>query len=92
VLCLDIRRLERQFNGYSNSLSPIRAAERFWPLLVINSVALVWKNETELECGRWLPRKVRKTVLMQHHDKRRAASEIVVADSRGGTISAFAQA
>jgi hypothetical protein len=26
---------------------------------------------------------------MQHHDKRRAASEIFVADSRGRTFSAF---
>jgi hypothetical protein len=43
-----------------------------------------------LECGRLLPRKQRKTVLMQHQDKRKAASEIVVAYSRGGTFSAFA--
>jgi hypothetical protein len=39
-----------------------------------------------------LPRKLRNTVLMQHHAKRRAASQIVVADSRGGSFSAFAQA
>ncbi len=34
----------------------------------------------------------KKSVLMQHHDKRRAASEIVATNSRGGTFSAFAQA
>jgi hypothetical protein len=57
---------------------------------VIKGVALVRKNETGLKCSRWLPRKLKNTVLMQHHDKRRAASEIVVADSRGGTFLAFA--
>jgi hypothetical protein len=54
--------------------------------VIEGGVALVWQIETGLKCGRWLPRKLRNTVLMQHHDKRRAASEIVVADLRGGTF------
>jgi hypothetical protein len=57
---------------------------------MIKGVELVRKIETGLRCGRWLQRKLRNTVLMQYHDKRRAASEIVVADSRGRTFSAFA--
>jgi hypothetical protein len=67
-------------------LSPIRAAKRFLPLQVITGIALVLKIKTGLECGRWLPTKLRNTVLMQHHDKRRAALEIIVACSRGGTF------
>jgi hypothetical protein len=66
------------------------AAKHFRPLQVIKGVELVWKIETGFRCCPWLQRKLRNTVLMQHHDKRRAASEIVVAYSRGRTFLAFA--
>ena len=75
-------------NGDSNSPSSIRTAECFWPLSVLNGVDSVRKIETGLECGQWLLRKLRNTVFMQQDYKRRPASEIVVADSRGGIFSA----
>ena len=56
-------------------------------------VESVRKIETGYKCGQWLLRKLRNTVFMQQDDKthkRRPASEIVVADSRGGMFSAFA--
>jgi hypothetical protein len=55
-------------------------------------VELVLKLETGLQkgiSGHGLPRKRRKTMLMQHHVRRRAALEIVVANSRGELISTF---
>jgi hypothetical protein len=39
--------LERQFHGYSNSLWPISAAERFRPLPVIKGVVLVRKSKRD---------------------------------------------
>ena len=56
---------------------------------VLNGVNSVRKIETGLECGHWLLRKLRNTVFMKQDYKRRPASEIVVADSRGGIFSAF---
>ena len=77
-------------NGDSKSPSSIRAAECFRPLSVLNFVESVRKIETGLERGQWLSRKMRNTVLMQQNDLLTPASEIVVADSRGGIFSAFA--
>jgi hypothetical protein len=57
---------------------------------VLNGVESVRKIKTGLECDQWLLRKLRNTVFMQTVDKRRSASEIVVADSRGGIFSACA--
>ena len=51
-------------------------------------VDLVRKIETGLECGQWLLRKLRNSVFMQQDYKRRPASEIVDADSRGRIFSA----
>jgi hypothetical protein len=62
----------------------------FGLLSVIKGAPSVQKIETVLERGWWLSRKLRNTVLMQRQDKRRAALEIVVADSRGGAFSALA--
>jgi hypothetical protein len=57
---------------------------------VLNFVESVRKIETGLERGQWLSRKMRNTVLMQQNDLLTPASEIVVADSRGGIFSVFA--
>jgi hypothetical protein len=57
---------------------------------MIRGVASVRKIETGLECCRWLSRKMRNTVLLLEREKKGAALEIAVADSRGGTFSAFA--
>jgi hypothetical protein len=57
--------LERWFNGYSNSQSPICAAEGFLPLHKFMGVELVWKIEMGLKRGQWLSRKWRNTVHMQ---------------------------
>ena len=56
--------------------------ECLWPLLVLNGVESVQKIKTGLECDQWLLSRLRNTVFMQTDDKRRAASEIVVADLR----------
>ncbi len=55
-------------------------AKWFLPLSAFKYVESVLKIETGLECSQWLPKTQRNTVLMQHHDKRRAASEIVIDD------------
>ena len=47
----------------SNLASPIRAAECFWPLRVFKGVESVQNHETGLKGGRWLPRKLRITVI-----------------------------
>jgi hypothetical protein len=60
---------------HSKLLTPIRAAEHFRPLSVIKGVPSVLKIEMGLKCGRCLPRKLRNTVLMQHHDNSRASLE-----------------
>jgi hypothetical protein len=61
---------------------------------VIQGVALIWKIKTGLECCGCqlarLPKETNNTVLMQYHDKRRAALEIVIADSSSRIFSAFA--
>jgi hypothetical protein len=62
--------LEWQFNGDLKLQLPILAAERFWPLSVIDGIALVQKIETGLECGRWVSTKVRITVLLLEREKK----------------------
>jgi hypothetical protein len=58
----------------------IQMAKWFLPLSAFEYVESVLKIETGFECSQWLPKTQRNTVLMQHHDKRRAASEIVIDD------------
>jgi hypothetical protein len=57
-------------------------------LPVIKGVVSIWKIETGLERGNRLQRKLRNTVLLLERKKKWAASEIVVADSRGGSLLA----
>jgi hypothetical protein len=66
---------ERKGAGDSKSPSPMRAAECFWPLPVIQDVESVRKHETGLERGQWLLRKQRFTVLVHSIE----ATEIVPA-------------
>jgi hypothetical protein len=70
--------------------SLICAAECFPSLHKFMGVESVWRIEMGLECCQRLPRKLINTVLMQHHVKRRAALEIIVADSRERKFSALA--
>jgi hypothetical protein len=74
------------FNGNSKSPASIHADECFRPLPVITDVMSVRTIELGLDCNQWLPRKLRITVLMPINDKRRASSEIVVADSCARTF------
>jgi hypothetical protein len=52
------------FNGNSKSPASIRADECFWPLPVIDGDVSVQTIKSGLECGQWLLRKLRITVLM----------------------------
>jgi hypothetical protein len=53
--------IQRRFK----SPASIRADEYLLPLHVMKGPVSVWTIESGLECGQWLPRKQRITVLMQ---------------------------